>query len=296
MDVAISDVKGVFQCKNNINDFKKLLKLLPVKEKSLVIMEASGGYEKALAKWLKQQGFLVAVVNAKRVRDYAKAAGQLAKTDTIDAQMIMRYGQAFNPKPQALESQLQVSLDEVTKRRAQIIKLITMEKQHLEMTSDKIKKRILKHIKILEKELDEIENEQLSIVSEDVALVEKIERLDEIKGVGKVTALTVVTQLPELGNLTNKEVAALAGVAPFNRDSGSMRGKRITWGGRSILRSALYMAVLSAKKHNPAIKVFYDRLLSKGKAKKVAIVACMRKLLIVMNAMIRDGQRWKIAG
>jgi transposase len=235
----------------------------------------------------------VAIVNAKRVRDYAKAAGRLAKTDTIDAMMIMKYGQAFNPIPQALESQIEEHLGDCANRRAQVIQMLTMEKQHLETTSIKIKKHILKHIVVLEKELDLIEKDQKEIVNQDASLKEKVSRLDEIKGVGEITAINVITYLPELGKLTNKEVAAISGVAPFNRDSGTMRGKRTTWGGRSALRSALYMAILSARRCNPALKIFYDRLIAKGKAKKVAMVACMRKLIIIMNAMIRDGQPWR---
>jgi transposase len=278
---------------NDESGFKKLNRWLSNKINTLVVMEASGGYEKSVAKWLKQEGYSVAVVNAKRVRDYAKAAGKLAKTDSIDAQMIMKYGQAFNPKPQALASQLQEELADYASRRAQVVKMIAMEKHHLEAGSDKMKKLIRKHIQVLEKEVACIEKEQEEIIKKDADLEKKLNQLDAIKGVGKITAIHVITQLPELGTLTKKEVAAIAGVAPFNRDSGMMRGQRTVWGGRTILRSALYMAVLSAKKSNPALKIFYERLVAAGKAKKVAIVACMRKLIIIMNAMMRDGQPWR---
>lgn len=293
LDVAINTRPTVLGFGNEVAGFKELIKLLPDKGHSLVIMEASGGYEKEAATWLKRQGYPVAIVNAKRVRDYAKAAGRLAKTDAIDAQIIMKYGQTFNPMPQAIESQTQEHLEDCANRRAQVIKMLTMEKQHLETASIKIKKRILKHIVVLEKEIEMIEKDQKEIANKDVDLKEKISQLDEIKGVGEITAINVITYLPELGKLTSKEVAAIAGVAPFNRDSGTMRGKRTTWGGRSALRSALYMAVLSARRCNPALKIFYDRLVAKDKAKKVAMVACMRKLIIIMNAMMRDGQPWR---
>lgn len=292
LDAATRAGEKTQRVANNNKGFKQLIKLIPNKLDSLVIMEASGGYEKGLATYLKKQGYSVAIVNAKRIRDYAKAAGKLAKTDGIDAQMIKRYGETFNPNPQFLEVPEQEILQACAKRRAQVIKMLTMEKQHLEIVSPEIKKRILKHIKILEQECAELDKEQEATVKQNPVLQEKVNQLDSIIGVGKITALNVVTQLPELGKLTAKEIAALAGVAPFNRDSGLSRGKRSTWGGRAALRSTLYMAVLSAKKFNPAIKLFYDRLLAKGKAKKVALVACMRKLIIIMNTLIKTGQTW----
>lgn len=293
LDIALSTSNTLLAFANDVAGLKKLIKLLPDKSHSLIVMEASGGYEKEAVKWLKTQGYSVAIVNAKRIRDYAKAAGKLAKTDAIDAQMIMKYGQVFNPIPQAVESPIQEHLGACVNRRAQVIKMLTMEKQHLETASVNIKKRILKHLRMLEKEIELIEKDQQEIANQDADLKEKISRLDEIKGVGEITAINVIAHLPELGKLSRKEVAAIAGVAPFNRDSGTMRGKRTTWGGRSALRSALYMAVLSASRCNPALKIFYDRLVAKGKAKKVAMVACMRKLIIIMNAMIRDGQPWR---
>ena len=292
LDISIEGRK-VFQVENNAAGYKEFLKQIPKDESVLVIMEASGGYERNAAHWLTEKGLSVAIVNAKRVRDYAKAAGRLAKTDGIDAGIIMQYGQTFNPKPQVMQKQELENLDMLTKRRAQVVRLITLEKQHLESAPEKMKRRIEKHIKELQKDLKAIELEQEEAIKKDESLVEKMERIDEIQGVGKVTAITVLTELPEIGRLTKKEVAALTGVAPFNRDSGMLRGKRTTYGGRQVLRAVLYMAVLSAKKHNPVLKAFYDRLVAAGKAKKVAIVACMRKLIIIINAMIKNGQRWQ---
>jgi len=292
LDIAIEGHK-VFQVSNIISGYKEFLKKISKETNVLVIMEASGGYERNFMHWLMEQGVSVSIVNAKRVRDYAKAAGRLAKTDVIDAGIIMQYGRIFNPKPQIMKEPGLENLDILTKRRAQLVRLITLEKQHMESTPEKMKRRIEKHIKTLQKELKVIELEQEEAIKQDEGLVEKMDRIEEIQGVGKITAITILTELPEVGTLTNKEVAALTGVAPFNRDSGTLRGKRTVYGGRQVLRSVLYMAALSAKKHNPILKVFYDRLIAAGKPKKVAIVACMRKLIIIINAMIKFGQRWQ---
>jgi transposase len=171
--------------------------------------------------------------------------------------------------------------------------MIATEKQHLEQSPEELHHYIDKHIQYLEKELDKMEKTLAELINKDPGLKMKVDRLDEIKGVGKVTAMNVLLHMPELGQLTPKEASALAGVAPFNRDSGQMKGKRQIWGGRAQVRSALYMAVLSACKFNLTIKRFYDRLIKKGKLPKVAMVACMRKLIIIMNAMIRDNSSWQ---
>jgi transposase len=171
--------------------------------------------------------------------------------------------------------------------------MIAMEKQHLEHSSAGMKKSIHRHLHMLERELTRIENTLKELFNRDPILKEKLERLDEIKGVGEVTAMNILIHMPELGKLSHKEVSALAGVAPFNKDSGQSHGKRQIGGGRAPVRAALYMAVLTARKFNPALKRFYDRLIAKGKLKKVAMVACMRKLIIMMNAMLRDGTRWQ---
>jgi transposase len=256
-------------------------------------MEASGGYEKYAANYLRQKKFNVAVVNAKRVREYAKACGKLAKTDGIDAKVIMEFGRSIKPIPQPLPSAEEEQRLQNINRRTQLVRMIAMEKQHAEQASDAHKKGIKKHIGFLEKELASIEDSLKEQFHQDPILEDKLRRLDGIKGVGQVTAMNVLIHLPELGQLTPKQVSALAGVAPFNKDSGKMKGKRVTSGGRAPVRAALYMAVLSAKKSNAALKRFYDRLISKGKLKKVAMVACMRKLIIMMNAMIRDNTEWQ---
>jgi transposase len=292
LDVAANDDESISQFSNDEQGVKDLIKALPSKKKTLIVMEASGGYEKFVANHLRQKKFNIAIVNASRVRNFAKASGKSAKTDKIDANVIRDFGRAFNPIPQALPTtEEQESLQNIN-RRAQLVKIIALEKQHREQASSKHKKRIDKHIQFLEKELEEMDELLRKQVSADPIMCDKVERLDEIKGVGETIAMTVLLHMPELGKLTHREVSALAGVAPFNKDSGQMKGKRQTWGGRAVVRSALYMAVLTAKKFNPVIKRFYDELVGRGKLKMVAIVACMRKLLIIMNAMMRDNTRW----
>ena len=293
LDVALGNNNSLLQVSNDQQGLKELIKQLPAKKRSLIIMEASGGYEKYAANYLRERKFNVAVINAKRVRDFAKASGKLAKTDSIDANVIMEFGKAFNPTPQALASPEEDLRLQNINRRAQLVRLITMEKQHSEQASDVHKKGIKKHIRFLEKELTAIEDSLKEQFKQDPVMQDKLARLDDIKGVGEVTAMNILIHLPELGQLTPKQISALAGVAPFNKDSGLMKGKRMIWGGRAQVRAALYMAALSAKKSNAALKRFYDRLVAKGKVKKVALVACMRKLIIIMNAMIRDNSTWQ---
>lgn len=293
LDVAMSHHDNLFQIGNNEGGFRELVKKLPNKNRTLIVMEASGGYERSVANYLCYKKYNVAIVNAKRVRDFAKASGKLAKTDSIDADAIMSFARALNPLPQPLSTPDEKKRINYLSRRSQLVLMIATEKQHLEQSPEEFHQHITKHIQYLEKELTEIEKTLTELIDKDPELKRKVDRLDEIKGVGKVTAINILLNMPELGRLTPKEVSALAGVAPFNRDSGQMKGKRQIWGGRADVRSALYMAILSACKFNPTIKRFYDRLTQRGKLPKVAMVACMRKLIIIMNAMMRDNSSWQ---
>ena len=278
---------------NNLTGFKQLLKQIVNKKTTRVVMEATGGYERPLVSFLQEHGIAVSVVNAKRVRDYAKALGKLAKTDKIDSHVIRLFAAAINPGVTEKLTESQQLLDSLTLRRNQLVKQRAMEKQHLETVINKDTERsINRNLKFLDKEIERIEEKIDELIHLDVKIKEKVNRLATIKGVGSVASVTIVSDIPELGTLSNKEISALVGVAPFCRDSGTMRGKRTIWGGRSQVRSILYMATLSAVKHNPAIKVFYDRLVSKGKPKKTALVACMRKLIIMANSMIRNNIDW----
>jgi len=292
LDVSFSDNKTACY-DNDLNGFKQLLKQISDKGRTRVAMEATGGYERSLVQFLQEKGIAVSVVNAKRVRDYAKALGKLAKTDKIDSHVIRLFTETINPNVTEQLSESQQSLDSLTSRRNQLVKQRAIEKQHLETVINKETKRsINRTIKFLDKEIGIIEEKINKLIDLDSNLKEKVNRLTTIKGIGPVVAVTIVSDIPELGALSNKEISALVGVAPFCRDSGGMRGKRTIWGGRSQVRSVLYIATLSAVKYNPAIKVFYERLVNKGKPKKTALVACMRKLIIVVNSMIRNNMEW----
>lgn len=291
-DVSFSDDKSA-SFDNTPAGFQLLLKAIKDKSQTRIVMEATGGYEKPLAHFLQAQGVAVSIVNAKRVRDYAKALGRLAKNDVIDAKVIRLFADAVNPKLLPTASKTQQALDAQMHRREQLVRQRAQEKQHLETISNKDAIRSIKRtITFLDKEIARIEKAIKALVKADATLTEKVERLSAVKGIGDITALTLIADLPELGQLTNKEISALVGVAPFCRDSGTLIGKRTTWGGRAQVRSILYMAALSAVQYNHPIKAFYSRLLKNGKTKKVALVACMRKLLTVANSMLRNNTDW----
>lgn len=292
LDIVLSQEGKVITCCNKEKDIKELTKQLPNAQDSLVVLEATGGYERLASRTLKKAGYCVAVVNAKRVRDFAKADGKLAKTDSIDGRVIWLFAKTFNPIAQPLESDAALIREDYLRRREQLVRLITLEKHYLEHASGTMQKEIINHIAHLNKKMALIESKLEELVQEDESLKKQVERLDDIKGVGFITAINVLINLPELGTLSHKEISALVGLAPFNQDSGQYKGQRKIKGGRAQVRAALYMAVLSAKKFNPKIKEFYDRLLARGKLKKVALIACMRKLLIIMNAMLRDDSQW----
>ncbi len=291
IDVSFN-ADGVVGFTNNQQGFQQLLKRIS-KESTRVVMEATGGYEKPLAAFLQTYGIDVSIVNPKRVRDYAKALGKLAKTDTIDAHVIRLFAEAVNPQVMPQKSESQQALDALARRREQLVKQRTMEKQHLETaTNPEAKRSIKRMIKQLDQEIERIEKQVNDLIDSNPAYQDTVNRLTTVKGIGPVVALTLIADLPELGQLNHKEISALVGVAPFCRDSGTMKGKRTIWGGRASVRAALYMAAVSAISHNPPIKTFYQRLLQNGKAKKAAIVACMRKLLIVVNSMIKNEADW----
>lgn len=265
------------------------LRLLP---SPMIVMEASGGYEKYAAQTLMTAGFSVSIANPRQVRDFAKAIGKLAKTDKVDAGLLALFGEKIQPEPGVICTENQVKISENNMRRHQLVEMIVMEKNRLDKVNTEIKKSILRMIKMLEKELKRIDKEILTLIEKDVVAKKKNTLLKSVPGVGSVTAATLIGDLPELGQLTSKKIASLAGLAPFNRDSGLYRGKRSIWGGRASVRTGLYMATLVATRHNAKIKAFYQRLCAAGKGKKVALVACMRKLLVIINAMIKHEKMW----
>jgi transposase len=235
----------------------------------------------------------VAVVNPRQARDFAKATGRLAKTDKIDAQILARFAAAIEPSPSVLPDQEAQALQAILTRRRQLLLMLVSEKNRLLMAPEAVAKRIRAHIRWLEKELERIDRELEEAVQQSEVWRRNEELLRSVPGVGPVLARTLLAELPELGTITHKRLSSLVGVAPFNRDSGKIRGKREVWGGRAPVRATLYMGALVATRHNPTLKEFYERLLAAGKHKKVALVACMRKLLSILNAVMRDRAIWR---
>jgi len=292
LDIAIRSTGEISRKRNNaksITELKKeLVKYLPC----LVVIEATGGYEQNLTVGLQEANIPVAVVNPRQVRDFAKAKGKLAKTDAIDAKVLAHFAEAMKPEPKENITKESIELNEKQQRRRQLVEMLTMEKNRLRMASGSIKKHIEKTIKFLEKQLEEVEKELAEAIQKNEILFSKSNLLKSIKGIGDVTATSLIIDLPELGRANAVEIAALVGVAPFNHDSGRLKGTRSIRGGRAAVRSILYMATLSAARFNPVIREHYKHLCAMGKKKKVALVACMRKLLVIMNAMLKNNTSW----
>ena len=261
-------------------------------EVSLIVMESTGGLETALAAECGVAQIPTAVMNPRQIRDFARSIGRLAKTDAIDAEVIARYGSAVRPDARVLPDHQAQQLKALVARRQQLTDIRTAEYNRLKRAFAAVGQRIQKHIDFLTQELEDIDREIEELIRESPVWMEKARLLRDVPGIGSVSCLTLLGALPELGSLNRREIAALVGVAPLNRDSGAYRGRRSTWGGRSRVRRTLYMAALSARRHNPVIRAFYERLTEAGKPGKVALVACIRKLLTIVNAMLRDGTSW----
>lgn len=291
LDVCIRSSGEELRVENNSEGFKAIKAILKKKTRYLVVAEATGGYEAEVCLFLQKAGLEVAIVNPRRVRDFAKAIGYLAKTDKLDAKVLSHFGEAIVPRAQKHESKNTRELSEKVERRRQLVEMITMEKNRYKSARSE-KKSIEKTIKFLEKQLEELEEEIKAEISKDEGLASKSELLRSVKGVGEVTAVALIADLPELGQVGPKEIAALVGVAPLNRDSGQYQGQRHIWGGRAPIRKQLYMATLVGVRFNPVLKEYYKRLCQSGKKKKVALVACMRKLLVILNAMMKNNTRW----
>jgi transposase len=238
----------------------------------------------------------LAVVNPRQIRDFARATGQLAKTDALDAKAIARFAEAIKPEPRPVPNEQARALGELVARRRQVIEMMTAERnRRRQLSSRRLIKSVDRLLAVLQKELSELEQELGEGIRGTPAWRERDELLRSVPGIGNVVARTLIADLPELGRLDRKKIAALVGIAPLNRDSGRMHGKRTTWGGRAKVRTALYMAALVASRRNPVLKAFYQRLISFGKPKKLALIAVMRKLLTILNAMVRDNKRWQNA-
>ena len=282
---------------NKVRDFpnthsglERICKYLIKNAVDLVVMEASGGYERLPASDLRACGLSVAVVNPTYVRRFAQGMGTLAKTDTIDARLIAHFAFVKQPKPQPAKTVEEEELTALVERREQLVSLLSMEKNRLSKASDYSKTSLQISIQFLTEQIGTIETAIKALVSKSPERQAKLRCMCSFVGVGEITAVTLLTEMPELGKESREHIAALAGVAPINRDSGKMKGKRRTYGGRARVRRTLYLAALSASKHNPIIKAFYERLLAAGKEKKVALVACMHKVLTILNAMLKKGE------
>jgi transposase len=292
-DVHVHGKGQEFQFHNDAEGVRQLVAAVEELSPMLIVAEATGGYERRMVRGLSQSEQPIAVVNPTRVRRFADSMGQLAKTDKIDARTIAHFASVVRPPVKELKSEEEEYLGDLLDRRRQIVDMITAEKNRRGTSHGAIKEDIGEHIDWLEAKKAELTKEIEALIRDNDERREKAALLRTVPGVGPVTAATLVADLPELGTLNRQKIAALVGVAPFNKDSGKKRGKRRIFGGRSAVRRTLYMAALSATLHNPVIKRFYDSLLERGKEKKVALTACMRKLLVILNAMARDNLAWR---
>ena len=291
LDVAIGPNGESFLVANDETGISELLRRLEPAD--LVIIEATGGLEVPVASALATAGIAVAVVNPRQVRDFARATGRLAKTDRLDAQVLARFGEAVKPEVRPLKDEQAQALEALVNRRRQLVGMLTAEKNRRANSPKVIHQSIDEHIRWLEKRLSGLDDELAGLVHETPIWRERDELLRSVPGVGKVLSTTLLAHLPELGALKRKQIAALAGLAPFNRDSGSLRGSRCIWGGRAQVRRVLYMAVVAAVRSNPVIKNFYAQLRARGKYPKSALTACMRKLLVILNARLRSKLSWQ---
>lgn len=291
LDTFISKGEQVLAFGNDKAGAEKMIEHLKPLAVTQVIIEATGGLERPLAAQLITAGLPVVVVNPRQVRDFAKSLGKLAKTDRIDARILALFGERIRPAIRALPSPETQELADQLARRRQLVEMLTMEKNRIQQShNDAVRKNIKQHIEWLQKQLRANESGLRRALETSSAWQVERDLLAGVKGVGEVTTVSMIGLLPELGTLNRKQIAALVGVAPFARDSGTMRGRRTVWGGRASVRTVLYMASLSAIRWNPVLRTFYTRLRAAGKLKKVAIIACMRKLLTILNAMVRDGK------
>lgn len=296
IEVALGVDASALSLNNDVDSFDTLLAHLAPQRVALVVMEATGGWEAALACALQAAGYAVAVVNPRQARDFARAMGQLAKTDRIDAHVLAQLGEVIERHPQRakfvkpLPSAQQQRLAGLVTRRRQLIGMLVAERNRVALAQAHTQRSLRAIIKALTQELARIDDEMADYIESHFAPLSQL--LDSVKGVGPTTIATLIAEVPELGQLSRRQIGALIGVVPLNRDSGVMRGKRTIFGGRASVRHVLYMAALVAARHNPVIQVFYARLVTAGKPRKVALVACMRKLLTILNAMVKAGTPW----
>jgi transposase len=294
LDVAVIPTEQKWSVANSHEGMQQLVQKLKELRVTLVVLEASGGLERRAVAALAGAGLAVVAVNPRQVRDFAKATGKLAKTDAIDAAVLALFAERIRPEPRPLKDAQVQELEALVVRRRQVVEMITAEKNRLSAAppSKQVRTAIGRTIEWLQKQLDENDRDLEKAVNSSGIWREKEQLLRTVPGVGKVLSRTLLSHVPELGTLTRKQIAALIGVAPLNRDSGTLTRRRCVWGGRAQVRQALYMSALVAARFNPVIRGFYERLVARGKLKKVALIACMRKLLTILNAMVSAKTPW----
>ena len=290
--VGVLPTGEVWQVANDPGGISELKDRVVELSPALIVLEASGGYEAEVAGELTDAGMPVVVINPRQTREFARSTGRLAKTDTIDALALARFGQAVKPEVRPLPKKSEKELRALVDRRRQIVGMITAERNRLPKATVYVRRQIERHIAWLQMQQDDLGRDLDQLIKSSPIWRARDDLLRSVPGIGPVASSVLLVGLPELGRLNRKEIASLAGVAPHNRDSGRFRGKRSVWGGRAHVRSALYMATLVACRYNPVIRAFYRRLCGAGKPKKVALVASMRKLLTILNVMVRDQSSW----
>ncbi|HEY6241360.1 MAG TPA: transposase [Burkholderiales bacterium] len=293
LDVAVLPEERAWQVERNETGLKTLTEELRRLAPALIVLEATGGFEAGVVATLASVGLPVVIVNPRQARAFARATGALAKTDRIDARVLARLGETLKPAVRPLKDEETRELEALLTRRRQIVEMLTGERNREPEAAKRVRRDIRAHIAFLEKRLTDVDGELRSAIAGNAAFSLKDEIIRSLPGAGPVLSVTLLASLPELGTLNRRAIAALVGVAPLNCDSGTLRGKRHIWGGRAAVRTTLYMATLSAIRCNPAIRAFHARLRANGKAPKVAIIACMRKLLTILNAMLRTNTPWQ---
>jgi transposase len=293
LDVYIRPMGKALKLTNDEEGITELVKQLKTVAINLIVLEATGGLETEVIIQLQAARLQVAMINPRQGRDFAKATGKLAKTDAIDAQILAHFGEAMKPSVLAIESESARQLSELVSRRRQLVEMRTAEKNRSSRARGKALANIQAHLEYLEQTIKEVNQEIEQLNQNNQSSIDKINLVKTVPGIGPVISTTLVADLPELGQLTAKQISRLVGVAPINHDSGQHQGKRRISGGRGHIRAALYMGAVVAMRHNPIIKAFYERLVERGKSKKLALTACVRKMLVILNAMVRANQPWK---
>ena len=278
---------------NDGDGIARLVQWLRVEAPSLIVLEATGKFELRVARALAEEGLLFNIINPRQSRAFAKATGILAKTDRIDALVLARFAEVLQPEARPLKTEETEALNDLVTRRRQVVEMITAEKNRQVTASKRVRRDIQAHIRWLEKRLEDLNDDIDDLIRQSPLWREKDKLLQSVTGVGPVLASTILASLPELGSLNRKQIAALVGVAPFNRESGRYKGKQKIQGGRALVRNVLYMGTVAGIRANPVLRIFYERLVAKGKPKKLALTACMRKLLVILNTMLKNGTCWQ---